>query len=255
MQKLSIRLQAVADYVTPGNCVADVGTDHGYVPIYLVERGISPLAVAMDVRPGPLERAKEHIRLKGLDAQIQTRLSDGLMQLQPGEADSVVIAGMGGLLSIRILEQSAAKLDFVKELILEPQSDIAKVRSFLRQQGFFIDKESLVLEDGKYYPVMHVIHASPESIAYEKDAMARMRPFFPEREMAQEMAGQYGLCLIFENHPILLRLLERDRKQKEKILQSVQGRIGQQQRLRDVERSREAICRLLQMMENNGGAG
>ena len=102
--QLSIRMQAVADMVTPGGRIADIGTDHGYVPIYLVEQNKTDHAIAMDVRKGPLARAGENIVRFGCSDRIETRLSDGLAMLKPGEADTVIIAGMGGLLTIRILE-------------------------------------------------------------------------------------------------------------------------------------------------------
>ena len=109
--KLSARLAAVAALVEPGSRVADVGTDHGYIPIYLVQTGIADRAIAMDVRSGPLERARAHVdRLPpGCRERIETRLSDGLKALSPGEADTVVIAGMGGELMIRILDEGQSQ--------------------------------------------------------------------------------------------------------------------------------------------------
>lgn len=96
--QLSIRMQAVADMVTPGGKVADVGTDHGYVPIYLIEQNKAFHAIAMDVRKGPLARAGENIVRFGCSGRIETRLSDGLERLEPNEADTVIIAGMGACL-------------------------------------------------------------------------------------------------------------------------------------------------------------
>ena len=103
--ELSKRLKTVAAAVTPGHRVADVGTDHGYIPIYLVERGLCPAACAMDVNRGPLARAEEHIRQEGLSDRIGVRLSDGLEKLSPEETDTVVISGMGGELICRILRE------------------------------------------------------------------------------------------------------------------------------------------------------
>ena len=91
--QLSMRLRMNASLVTPGNRLADVGTDHGYIPIALVEEGVIPSALAMDVNEGPLMRAEEHIRLSGLVPYIETRLSDGLEKLGCGEADSVLWQG------------------------------------------------------------------------------------------------------------------------------------------------------------------
>ena len=103
MLKISERLCTAASLVSEGNRLADVGTDHGYVPIYLLQQKRIPSAVAMDINRGPLERAKEHIRLYQLDEYIQTRLSDGVEALLPGEADTILIAGMGGGLVIHIM--------------------------------------------------------------------------------------------------------------------------------------------------------
>ena len=96
MVKISNRLMTAAALVTQGYTLADVGTDHGYIPIYLLQQKKIPAAIAMDINEGPLERAKEHIALYGLQAYIQTRLSDGVAALKPGEVEAVLIAGMGG---------------------------------------------------------------------------------------------------------------------------------------------------------------
>lgn len=161
MQKLSKRLQAAADFVTDGNRAADIGTDHGFLPIYLVQSGKCPRVIAMDIREGPLERAKEHIAAAGLGDVIKTRLSDGMQALGRAEADSVVITGMGGLTVLHILEEASEMVPDLKELVLEPQSDIAKVRRYLREHNMEIDREELVQEAGKFYPILHVIPAKP----------------------------------------------------------------------------------------------
>ena len=105
--QLSLRLSAIAGLVTRGNRLVDVGCDHGYLPVSLYLDGKIPGAIAMDVRKGPLSRAQEHISQYGLDAYIETRLSDGLEALKPGEGDTLVIAGMGGPLMERILTDGA----------------------------------------------------------------------------------------------------------------------------------------------------
>ncbi len=155
--QLSERLSSVASMVTAGNCLADVGTDHGYVPIYLYERNIIPRAIAMDVNKGPLERARLHIAEYGFEKAIETRLSDGLAALKAGEADSVVIAGMGGPLMIRILSAYPEVTASLKELILQPQSEIPEVRNWLYEQGYEILEEHMVYEDGKYYPMFKAV--------------------------------------------------------------------------------------------------
>ena len=153
---LSKRLTALANMVTDGNRLADIGTDHGYIPIYLCQTGKIPSALAMDIGKGPLQQAQTHIAEHGLSEQIKTRLSDGMAALQFGEADTILIAGMGGGLVMKILSEGAEKLTGKEELILQPQSEIALVREFLRVRNFQILNEDMILEDGKYYPMMKV---------------------------------------------------------------------------------------------------
>ena len=161
--KLSERMKAVAAMVTNGNVLADVGTDHGYVPIMLVNRGFIPSAIAMDINEGPLQRARENIIANQLQEKIDTRLSDGVSALSDGEVESIVIAGMGGELTIRILTEGESVCRSVKELILQPQSDIQKVRKFLREHGYRIVDENMVYEEQKYYSVMKVIPVEEDS--------------------------------------------------------------------------------------------
>ena len=177
--ELSKRLRAVADMVSPGYRLADIGTDHAYIPIWLAGQGRIREAVAVDVNPGPLERAKQHIREAGLEEQISTRISDGFSALAPGEADSAVIAGMGGPLMIRILREGAGTVQSLKECILQPQSEIEQVRAFLLEEGFSFIREDMVEEDGKYYPMMSVPAAVsrplPEGRRRRADPYGRMR--------------------------------------------------------------------------------
>ena len=155
--RLSARLQALADLVTQGMAVADVGCDHGFLDIYLVQSGKSPSALAMDVRTGPLAAAAEHIREYGLEDRIATRLSDGLEKYLIGEAGTLVCAGMGGPLMQRILTAYPEKTDSFEEMILQPQSEIREFRVFLRENGYRIIAEKILIEDGKYYFPMKVV--------------------------------------------------------------------------------------------------
>lgn len=158
---LSARMRALADMVTAGNRACDVGCDHGWVSIYLVQQGISPHVLAMDVRRGPLRQAQEHIRQQGLGAYIEARLSDGVAALSIGEADTVICAGMGGRLMQRILEEGREKLESLDELVLQPQSELAALRAYLRRAGYRAVAEDMVYEDGKYYPMMKVRPGRP----------------------------------------------------------------------------------------------
>lgn len=162
--QLSKRMQHLASLITEGNRLADVGTDHGYVPIALVREKKIPSAIAMDVNRGPLARAGEHIRESGLSTYIETRLSDGLLKLGAGEADTVLIAGMGGMLIRRILEEGGHCLHTVKELVLQPQSDIHRVRKWLYENQYQIAEEDIVEEEGKYYPMMRAVHGEERKL-------------------------------------------------------------------------------------------
>ena len=146
--ELSIRLKTVAEAVTKGNRVADVGTDHGYVPIYLVKNNLSPAGIAMDVNKGPLEKAQEHIREEKLGGKIATRLGNGLAPLEPGETDTVIIAGMGGDLICKILKAKPEFLIEGKEFILQPQSEWFKIRRLLKEylEKEIVKKESIAAD-------------------------------------------------------------------------------------------------------------
>ena len=153
---LSNRMQALTDMVTPGTVITDVGCDHGFVSVYLVQRGLSPRVIAMDVRSGPLERAREHIREYCLQDRIETRLSDGLHGLKTGEANGMICAGMGGPLMEKILTEGREQAQGFAELILQPQSEIPHFRTFLMDEGYLLLDENIIYEEGKYYFMMKV---------------------------------------------------------------------------------------------------
>ena len=154
--ELSKRLNAVAAMVTSGHVVCDVGCDHGYVSIFLVKTKKCPKVYALDVREGPLERARQHIEAYACTDYIELKLSDGLKEMPAGIADTLICAGMGGRLVIKIISESMEKVRGMKELILQPQSEIGMVREFIRREGFVLADEDMVEEDGKYYPVMRI---------------------------------------------------------------------------------------------------
>ena len=129
-----------------------------------MQNGVIPQAVAMDINQGPLLRATENIRRYGLTGRIETRLSDGLEKLQAGEADTILIAGMGGLLWSAFWKNGQGVLAGCRELVLQPQSDIRSVRAYLEEKGWQLDREDLVFEDGKYYPMMRAVTQSEEDL-------------------------------------------------------------------------------------------
>ncbi|MGN0242886.1 MAG: tRNA (adenine(22)-N(1))-methyltransferase [Lachnospiraceae bacterium] len=166
----SNRMKMVASFVPEGSRIADIGTDHAFVPIELVRSGKIPSAIAMDINPGPLDKAICNIKEFGLSHQIQCRLSDGLENLKDEEADVIIMAGMGGDLMIQILEKGSHALITPKGLVLQPQSEWGRVRHYLHDHGFRIDREEMIVEDGKYYVAMYVfrgLESYQEEYQYE----------------------------------------------------------------------------------------
>lgn len=221
--KLSQRLETVASCVPRGSRVADIGTDHGYVPIWLVEQGIADHAIAMDVRKGPLMRAQEHIVQHKLEGRIETRLSDGLLELRPGEADTVVIAGMGGELMLRILRDGAHVWDSVARFVLSPQSELEVFRRGLESMGFAIEEEIMLREEGKYYTVIVAVRGS--------------------MHYGEGFRYRYGDCLIRKKSPVLLEYLEQERQKLLIIRERLAAQDSEGARERSLEVEAE-LCRI-----------
>lgn len=160
-RQLSERLLVIASLVTPGLRLADVGCDHGLLSLYLLGNQTVPYAIGMDLREGPLSRAQENAVREHLGDRIVFRLSDGLDAYEAGEADSLVIAGMGGQMMADILLREPEKTASFQELILEPQKDPDRVRAALRRLPFGITAERMVKEQGKYYPVIRAARSAP----------------------------------------------------------------------------------------------
>lgn len=229
--ELSKRLQAVADLVAAGHITVDIGTDHAYIPIYLIEKGFIPSAVAMDINEGPLMRAKNHVEEAGLLNQIDLRLSNGLEKLHQGEAWTAVIAGMGGGLMCQILKDNWEITLSLHECILQPQSEIAKVRAFLLKEGFLFIQENMVYEEGKFYPMMKVrVHGSDPKAKEPVDAWS-------------ETEIRYGKLLLDEKNPILKQFLEREYTLKSKIMKRLKEQGGEKAkiRIRELEEEIEYI--------------
>lgn len=152
MVLLSPRLEAVARHVLPGLPLADIGTDHGYLPVHLVEAGVVPRAVAGDVLPGPLEAARATVGAAGLESQVQLRLGSGLSVLKPGEVATVAICGMGGTLMTELL--AAGPLDGVQRLVLQPMGAFETVRHWLADNVWQIIAEEVAREGDKFYVIV-----------------------------------------------------------------------------------------------------
>ena len=150
---MSPRLKTIMGFLV-GDCLADIGTDHGYLPVEACLDNIVKKALACDYYPGPLSKAEANIERFGLKDRIEIRLGYGLNPVKPGEADCAVISGMGGMLIIDILEADKEVAKSFKRLIVQPQHDIPAVRQYLHDTGFRIIDEVLVLEKHRRYTVI-----------------------------------------------------------------------------------------------------
>lgn len=199
MIKLSKRLQCIADMVSTGGGIIDVGTDHAYIPMYFVEQGLKSHAVAADINNGPITIANVHISEMGFSDSISTCLSDGLQKVDVNTDDSITIAGMGGLLIKHILEQDISKARFARELILQPQSEYFEVRSFLESAGFSIIDEDAVIEEGKFYFIMKVV------------------PNVNDEKKLSKAELTFGPILLSKRHPVLQTYLNKQIEISENI--------------------------------------
>ncbi|WP_235070021.1 class I SAM-dependent methyltransferase [Turicibacter sp. TJ11] len=152
--ELSLRLQTCLNALTPLQTVADVGTDHAYLPCVGILNGKLKKAIAADIGKGPLEAAKTTIQRYGLTEQIETRLGPGLTVLHPSEVEGVVIAGMGGKLIVSILEENLLLTRSFERLVLQPNIDANVLRDWLSQHQFNIIDEKIVLDEGKFYEII-----------------------------------------------------------------------------------------------------
>lgn len=218
--QISERLKMVSAFVTEGMRLVDIGTDHAYVPIYLIKNGKIPSALAMDIGIGPLQRARDHIVEQGFERQIETRLSNGFSAFRKGEAESVVIAGLGGELMIQILQEGRAVLSEVSEFILSPHSEIHKVRAFLMEQGFSIVKEAMLYEEGIYYTIIKAIYGIGD--------------YRTEPEL------WYGKRMLEEQHPVLYDYLQKEYAIRRRIVERL-SKI-QKERVRERQKQIEAEC-------------
>lgn len=153
---LTNRLQLIYDIIPKCNTIADIGTDHGYIPIFCVLNGIAKNALAMDINEGPLERAKINIEKYNVSDKVHTRLSNGLEGLACGEADVIVIAGMGGPLIAEILEKGKNVITDDTTLIIQPMIAPKELREYLYGSGFEITEEYVCREQDKFYNIFKV---------------------------------------------------------------------------------------------------
>ena len=221
--KLSNRLQAVARQIPAGLRVADVGTDHGYLPVYLVVNDIAPKVIASDRGKLPLDSARQLISLLSLENQIDVRLGDGLSVLQPDEAEVICLAGMGGVAIKEIISAGLPLAQAAKRLVLQPQRNVPAVRRFLVANGFKIVAEDLAEDDGFYYEIIAVEPGLMELTEQEADfgplLLRDGHPLFKDFLILKETDLTQLLAAMADNN-------SKDSLQRKKQLEEEISRIG-----------------------------
>lgn len=185
MIQLSTRLAAVAELVPAGASVIDVGTDHARLPVWLVQTGRAPRALATDIRPGPLRSAAALVEKTGTGEKIRLLRTDGLTGVGAADGEAIVIAGMGGETMIRILAGAPWARDSAC-LILEPQSKRADLRRWLMKNGWRVTSERLVEEAGHIYPILR--------------AIGGVSPAYTEAELHLGLLDQIGADPLFPRY-------------------------------------------------------
>lgn len=203
--QLSNRLQMAASLIGEGYMLVDVGTDHGYVPIALMEQGKISGAYALDIHPGPLERAMTHIQQGGWNEKIIPVQSNGLRGLSAEKIVSpaaLLIAGMGGGLMISILEDSWDKVQRFERIVLSPHSDVENVRRFLYSKHMYIVQEEMLKEDGKYYSFFVCINNKQSQ--YNQHNAGEVI----SEELICQVEWKYGKYLLENRNKVLLDYLQ-----------------------------------------------
>lgn len=200
--KLTPRLQAIANSIKDCKTLADIGTDHAYLPIYLAQKGVLEHAIATDINKGPIENAQGRIRAYRQENRIETRLGSGLKILKPGEADIIVIAGMGGMLITEIFEDSMEVAKSAEMLILQPMLDSEKLRKYLLSKGFEILDEELAQEEHKIYEILWVKYTG------------NIQPIDEFLEI--------GPKIIEKKHPLALALIEKKVKELTSVIDKLE---------------------------------
>ena len=184
--QLTPRLLKIADLIHPCNCMADIGTDHAYLPVYLCMTNKCKTAIASDIRKGPLQRAASTVSKYNCTDIIETRLGGGVSTITANEAESIVIAGMGGLIISQILSEGFDIVTSAKQIILQPMTATEELREYLSSNGFEIIGEYLAKEDAKIYNILSVRYSgisyslSEVELYLGKDIKENNPELFPE---------------------------------------------------------------------------
>jgi tRNA (adenine22-N1)-methyltransferase len=208
MIEISQRLQTIGDMVKKGHRVADIGSDHAYLPTYLIQKEIATFCVAGEVNHGPWQSAARQVKSAGLTDKIDVRLGDGLAVLTPGEVDTVCIAGMGGSLMVTILDAGKEKLEGVSQLLLQPNVAAPQVRRWLWENGWQLSREAILEEDDIIYEILEAVPGNP-NVPYE------------HQDKSREELFEIGPYLWKEKSPVLRKKWAQERDK----LRAVQARL------------------------------
>lgn len=181
--ELSKRLKRIAEHVDKCESVADIGTDHGYIPIYLVKEGICEKAIASDINKGPIEKAKVNVTFEGVSDKVKCLLGPGLNPLKVGEVNGVILAGMGGNLTRDILLADMPKVKKYDFLILQPAQNPEVLREFLYKNNYKILDEDLIKDEGRFYELFKVKYdETSEKLIFEDELDYEISPFLRKKE-------------------------------------------------------------------------
>ena len=205
---LDKRLQAVASLVPQGSCFADIGTDHAYLPVWLLEQGVIASAVAGDIAAGPCQAARTTVAMHGAASSIAVRQGSGLAVLRPGEADCIAICGMGGSTIISILAADMAVAKGAQRLLLQPMAGAAALRRWLVAQGWCITREELVDDEPHFY----------EIICAERAEKYAARASDAGEQCYSEVEYLVGPALLRDGHPLLAKHIARQQASLHELL-------------------------------------
>lgn len=213
IDKLSKRLETVVSFIQPRMKIADIGSDHAYLPCYAVRQGITPFAIAGEVVDGPYQSALEQVNKAGLSNFISVRKGDGLEVIEPHEVDCIIIAGMGGTLITNILEKGKQKLGAIQRLILQPNVASEKVRLWLYENNWQLINEELIKEDGKFYEILVAEPGDPSAPYVDLEKEILFGPFLLRKK---DQIFQEKWLLELNKLEMILNNLEKA-EEKEKV--------------------------------------
>ena len=227
--KLSARLLTVAKHVPQGARLADIGSDHAYLPCYLAKNNQISFGVAGEVASGPYKLAEKNVLSEGLSEKISVRMGDGLEVIQPDEVDCITIAGMGGSLITSILEEGKDKLDRVKRLILQPNISAITIRKWFLENEWELIAEEIVEEDGKIYEIL---------VAEKGDAR---KPYTKNKEMRLLM----GPYLLREKNTAFIKKWAAEKENWQRISKQ----LGMASHTQESLEKREELLHKMQLVE------